>query len=192
MILVISTSSPMSSVGLYRKSGELIDGASERAPMRASGATISLLNRVLNECDILLSDIDLFVADVGPGSFTGVRVGVTIAKTLGFCFGKKCASIAAFDLVAWDKPVAIPARRDQWHLRVPGMPPHLAGIEEIEEAVGYGITSKNEVFPDARNAADSLRSIIQTLPEGLVPQYLLEPSISTPKQSFGLRPGAKI
>mgnify|MGYP002520256484 CR=1 FL=1 len=36
---------------------------------------------LLNDCGVDINDVDGFVVSKGPGSFTGIRVGITIAKT---------------------------------------------------------------------------------------------------------------
>ena len=49
-----------------------------------------------------LRDIDCLVCGTGPGSFTGVRVGVMYAKTLAFALGKPVIGIASFDAAAYE------------------------------------------------------------------------------------------
>jgi tRNA threonylcarbamoyladenosine biosynthesis protein TsaB len=50
-----------------------------------SQETLSLIQQILKEADISLTDIDKINVVKGPGSFTGLKVGVTIANTLSFC-----------------------------------------------------------------------------------------------------------
>jgi len=49
-----------------------------------------------------LRDIDCLVCGTGPGSFTGVRVGVMYAKTLAFALGKPIIGISSFDAAAYE------------------------------------------------------------------------------------------
>ena len=45
-----------------------------------------LVDKLLNESNTKVNDIDLFACDIGPGSFTGIRIGVSIKK--GNCLKK--------------------------------------------------------------------------------------------------------
>ena len=48
-----------------------------------------------------LSDIDLFVAARGPGSFTGLRIGISVIKGLAFAMEKPCAGVSSLDGIAF-------------------------------------------------------------------------------------------
>ena len=65
--------------------------------------TSSKVMKVLKEavCDINTVD-KIFVVN-GPGSFTGIRVGVTIAKTIGFCLNIPIIKLSELDLLATTK-----------------------------------------------------------------------------------------
>ena len=45
---------------------------------------VPTLGRLLDEVRVTANQVDLFAVDIGPGSFTGVRIGVTTAKTLAW------------------------------------------------------------------------------------------------------------
>ncbi|HSA83633.1 MAG TPA: tRNA (adenosine(37)-N6)-threonylcarbamoyltransferase complex dimerization subunit type 1 TsaB [Patescibacteria group bacterium] len=51
---------------------------------RKAQAVLPLVEKLLEEHDLKLKDITAITVNPGPGSFTGVRVGVAIANTLGF------------------------------------------------------------------------------------------------------------
>ena len=63
-----------------------------------SRITIPTLVEVLTESKLTLPEIDDIVVINGPGSFTGVRIGVTIAKTLAFTLNKPIRTMTSLEL----------------------------------------------------------------------------------------------
>ena len=55
------------------------------------------IDEVLNRCDIELNDIDVYASVVGPGSFTGIRVGLSTIKAFNIVNNKKLVSLNAFE-----------------------------------------------------------------------------------------------
>jgi tRNA threonylcarbamoyladenosine biosynthesis protein TsaB len=180
MIVAISTSSPVSSIALFEEDGVLLWAGERNAPGRASEACAALFDFGLAETSRELSQSTLFIADVGPGSFTGVRVGIVLAKTLAWSFRVGCAAIDAFDLVDPLSPVAIPAQKGVFLVRDPGcfpirtdlLPP---GIK------AYGDPDRSD-YPVASRAMLQPQRLVKLSPLELMPKYLAEPSISTPKR----------
>ena len=176
MIAAFSTSGPRASVALLSEEGELRFEGDEYAHQKAGEVCLRLLEKGLEKCGIDLCEIGTFAADLGPGSFTGVRVGIVLAKTLAWQGGKACAGADAFDLVDPLAPVALPSRKGEWFVRTPGRPVERTREEPPEIAV-----------PLARGFANlAAHGLLRTFtPYGLVPAYLLEPSISKPKRDYG-------
>ena len=48
------------------------------------------------------NDIDVFACAVGPGSFTGIRIGVATVKALAYALGKKVLGVTSFDSLAYN------------------------------------------------------------------------------------------
>jgi tRNA A37 threonylcarbamoyladenosine modification protein TsaB len=183
LILVLSTSSPVASVALFRDGEERLASCSREAPMAASGACLKLLDQALAESGSKLADVRLFVADVGPGSFTGVRVGVTLAKTFAYVLGARAAGVSAFDLISADRLAAIPSRKGEWFVREPGREPYRTDAPP-PDAQGYGAGVLQASFPLAERAGPLLGKLLPADPEALVPTYIAEPSISMPKKPY--------
>jgi len=182
VIAVFSTSSPIASVALF-EGDRLLAAEYREAQGKAGAACLWILEALLSDPGGTLGDLTGFVADVGPGGFSGTRVGVTLAKSLGFAKGVKVAGVDAFDLISSAGPVAIPVRRDTYLVREPGRAASLTS--EVEGSVGYGPAFESPIFPLAERAIPSRLTWIE--PEALLPEYLVEPSISTPKKPFAPR-----
>ncbi|NNF52972.1 MAG: tRNA (adenosine(37)-N6)-threonylcarbamoyltransferase complex dimerization subunit type 1 TsaB [Acidimicrobiales bacterium] len=82
-----------------------------------------MLAAAVAEAGLSIADIERIVVDVGPGRYTGMRVGIATAKALAFALGVPVASITSLDLIAraareltcHDGPIfaVVDARRDQ-------------------------------------------------------------------------------
>lgn len=170
MTAAFSTSGPRASVALIDE-GRVLYAGDEVAQGRAGEACLRLFEEGVRSLGIRLEAIQIFAADLGPGSFTGVRVGIVLAKTLAWQRGALCAGADAFDLVAPDRTVALPSRKGEWFVRVPGQAPERTQEPPVEVGVplasGFARLTLEPVSPYA-----------------LVPAYLLEPSISKPKRDF--------
>lgn len=61
-----------------------------------------MIDDVLKRADITIFDIDLFACAVGPGSFTGLRIGVGMIKAFCHSSGKKCVAVNTLDALAYN------------------------------------------------------------------------------------------
>lgn len=59
-----------------------------------------LVDKLLSETNTKISDIDLFACDIGPGSFTGIRIGVSTIKAFMDVTGKKSVGITSLEILA--------------------------------------------------------------------------------------------
>ena len=59
-----------------------------------------MVKSVLETLKMDVSDIDVFAASEGPGSFTGVRIGISTIKGLAFGKGKKCVGVSTIEALA--------------------------------------------------------------------------------------------
>ena len=69
-----------------------------------------------------LQDIDVFACSVGPGSFTGIRIGVSTAKAFAYALSKKVLGVTSFECLAYNivdkakKLTVIDARHDNFYV----------------------------------------------------------------------------
>ena len=59
-----------------------------------------LINQLLNETNISINEIDLFACDIGPGSFTGIRIGVSTIKAFMDVTNKKVVGVTSLEVLA--------------------------------------------------------------------------------------------
>ena len=59
-----------------------------------------MLEELLKKCSLSVGDIDVFAVALGPGSFTGLRIGIAAMKTFASTLNKKIIGISSLDIVA--------------------------------------------------------------------------------------------
>ena len=65
-----------------------------------------MVETLLRDLELTAQDIDVFAAAVGPGSFTGLRIGVATVKALAHAAGKKVVSVGTLEALAYNVPNA--------------------------------------------------------------------------------------
>lgn len=75
--------------------GEVLASVLINRGLTHSQTLLPAIDRVLSEAEIEMSDISLLVVTVGPGSFTGLKIGVSTAKGLAFPYGTECAALSS-------------------------------------------------------------------------------------------------
>lgn len=76
---------------------------------RHNGAVLGCVDKVMTALGAKPSDFDAFAAVVGPGSFTGIRIGVATIKALCLATGKPSVAIDALEAIAYGEGECIAA-----------------------------------------------------------------------------------
>jgi len=97
-ILGIDTSTKFLSVGVY--DGAKVYSYNLEVGRRLSSLLAKTLKRILDSLGWQASDIDYFACGLGPGSFTGMRVGVATIKGLAWSLHKPIIGISTLDILA--------------------------------------------------------------------------------------------
>ena len=98
-ILAIDTSTRFLSVAVA-DGGRALASHHREAHMKHSSQLVPVIEKVLKKSGIGLGGIDGFAVSIGPGSFTGLRIGVTTIKALAFSLKKPVAAVPTLDAIA--------------------------------------------------------------------------------------------
>lgn len=98
-LLGIETSSPLFSVALC-ENGRIISRLESVGQGRPSAFLSEMIREVSEEAKLPLERLDGFTLGIGPGSFTGLRVGVTTIKTLAWALKKPVLPISSLEVIA--------------------------------------------------------------------------------------------
>jgi tRNA threonylcarbamoyladenosine biosynthesis protein TsaB len=119
LILALDTCDARGSVALLRNATLLALAPHDTAEDYSSWL-LPATSRVLTSATVRLIDIDLYAAAAGPGSFTGVRVGLTTVKAWSEVYSRPIASVSRLEALASESTGSAPfiaacidARRDQ-------------------------------------------------------------------------------
>jgi tRNA threonylcarbamoyladenosine biosynthesis protein TsaB len=99
LILALDTCDARGSVALLRDES-LLHAAPHTTTEEYSCWLLPAVSRVLMSEALTLRDIDLYAVATGPGSFTGVRVGLTTVKAWGEVYGRPIAAVSRLEAVA--------------------------------------------------------------------------------------------
>ena len=70
-----------------------------------SQTLMPLVQSLLDNSKTALADIDVFAVSAGPGSFTGLRIGVSAVKGMAYALGKPCREVSTLHAMAYNLPL---------------------------------------------------------------------------------------
>lgn len=100
-ILCIDTSSNLCSVAILENT-TLINKLELNNGLTHSETLMPLIKKILNNSKISLKDIDLLAVDIGPGSFTGLRIGIATVKAFSDSLNIPCIGISSLEILAYN------------------------------------------------------------------------------------------
>jgi tRNA threonylcarbamoyladenosine biosynthesis protein TsaB len=101
IVLAIDTASAVSAVALCSGAAILAEDNSAAPDDARHGAVLlPRIQRLLAAAGVALRDVDLIGVGVGPGSFTGLRVGLATAKGLAFALHKPVRGVSSIEVLA--------------------------------------------------------------------------------------------
>ncbi|MFN7926374.1 MAG: tRNA (adenosine(37)-N6)-threonylcarbamoyltransferase complex dimerization subunit type 1 TsaB [Blastocatellia bacterium] len=100
-VLAIDTSQSVLGLALLRGSS-LLASLLDDSGLPHSQRLFPLIESTLREHHLAITDIDLFAVNTGPGSFTGLRVGLAAVRGIAATLGKPVLGVGALDALALD------------------------------------------------------------------------------------------
>lgn len=98
-ILGVDTSTKFLSIALT-ENDRLIDRYSQENAQMHSVHLVPMIKALLEKNNLKLDDVDLYSISIGPGSFTGLRVGVSVIKALATVVKRPITAVPALDIIA--------------------------------------------------------------------------------------------
>jgi tRNA threonylcarbamoyladenosine biosynthesis protein TsaB len=156
IVLAIDTATRDGSVAVARDGAVVAASRGDGARPHATRLPADAL-ALLAPLGLALSDIDVFAVCLGPGAFTGLRVGIAAAQGLAFATGRPIAGVSALDALA----VAA----------LEGRPPAgVAGVW-IDAARGEVFAARYLPSPDALFGVSAIDSPVSAPPAGVAQDW---------------------
>ena len=99
IILGVDTSAIAAGAAIV-KDGKLISETYINTGLTHSQTMLTLIDSALGMADMSIDDVDAFAVSSGPGSFTGIRIGVSAIKGLCFAKNKPCFAVSTLEALA--------------------------------------------------------------------------------------------
>jgi tRNA threonylcarbamoyladenosine biosynthesis protein TsaB len=100
LILAFESTAKAASVALV-EAGHLISQYSQCSALTHSRTLLPMAEDMLKNAELTLDKVDLFAVAHGPGSFTGIRIGVSTVKGLAWAADKPCVGVSTLEAMAW-------------------------------------------------------------------------------------------
>ncbi|HEV8378478.1 MAG TPA: tRNA (adenosine(37)-N6)-threonylcarbamoyltransferase complex dimerization subunit type 1 TsaB [Tepidisphaeraceae bacterium] len=167
--LAIETSGRIGSIALLDESGAIEEREFPHGLQHAAGL-IPLIDQLCAQRRWTPSDLEQIYVSAGPGSFTGLRIGITLAKTLAFATGAKLIAVPTMGVLVENAPpeaqhamIVLDAKREQIYTArfervdqnwLEREPPHLESLSAMLERsprpvhlIGEGIPFHEQYIP---------------------------------------------
>ena len=172
-ILAIDTAGRTAAVAVMRDDALLYE-CNTNTGLTHSETLLPMVDTALKACGLRCADIDLFGVTAGPGSFTGLRIGLAAVKGMAFVKDVPCAGVSTLEALAWGMTGegtvigALDARRGQVYWAGFDLATHERltpdAAAPVEEAADFALRCKKSVFFVGDGAALCYNVYKQALP----------------------------
>lgn len=134
------------------------------------------IENALSKANCELKDLDFIAAVTGPGSFTGIRIGVSTVKALCFSLNKPALNITSFDVLAYNDKAnekllcLIDAKHDNFYAQtfirakngqvIKGEPQFICKTDILKNFEGHKIISDGVI--------EGINSLVADIPKGVL------------------------
>ncbi len=100
-ILAMESSATAASVS-YVKDGKILGQYYINAGLTHSTTLMPMVQAMLENAKLSLDDVDYYAVSVGPGSFTGLRIGISATKGIALAKNKPCVAVSTLEAMAYN------------------------------------------------------------------------------------------
>jgi tRNA threonylcarbamoyladenosine biosynthesis protein TsaB len=140
LILSLDTATDIATACVWRDGLALAESAT-RARSVAAQRVLADVDRLMDEAGVTPADLDLVVAGTGPGTFTGLRIGLAAARALGFALGIPVKGVSTLEALRAAEGVdvaCVDARRGEVFAAGAGLEIQAIAPEALAEALAPG------------------------------------------------------
>lgn len=98
-VLAVETATPVGSVSLVGEEGVILESGSGAVTTHSTWL-LPAIGDLMAAAQLSLEDVDGFAVSAGPGSFTGLRIGLSVVKGLSLATGKPLVAVPTLDAMA--------------------------------------------------------------------------------------------
>lgn len=103
-VLAIDTSTMLGGVAIMDDLSGLIAEVRLNVSVAHSESLMTSIDNILRQARLTISEIDVFAITIGPGSFTGLRIGLSTTKGFSYATGKPIVSVPTLEAFAYNFP----------------------------------------------------------------------------------------
>ena len=140
LILSLDTATDIATACVWRD-GRVLAESATRARSVAAQRVLADADRLMEEAGVVPAELDLVVAGTGPGTFTGLRIGLAAARALGFALGIPVKGVSTLDAILAGEGVevaCVDARRGEVFAAGAGIDPQAVAPEELVAGLAAG------------------------------------------------------
>ena len=103
-ILAVETSTLLGGIAIIHDAAGLVAEARLNIEATHSERLMTVIDHLLERTSLRLNDLDAFAVSIGPGSFTGLRIGLSTVKGFSYAMGKPLVAVPSLEALAWNLP----------------------------------------------------------------------------------------